>query len=239
MSNILNIQYPPAKCPFKAIKGKHYFQTIFFSPVLFQFQGSRVEGNPKITAVQQNDQWLGWEKIIIIIITTKCSYFTRNHQSESLVSSLKWPLCNSDSPSPLVSSLISTSYSSDFVQNNYSWWSWWWIYINFPALNKDSCLLMHCAHILQAIDAVRLFLTWSHLKLFCTDWIKTLTSDTLQARIDDFNESSPLKVLHWVPISILWCSEFENQSKKQLHNLNSWCIAYIVVVLCCCFYFRH
>ena len=58
MSNILNIQYPPAKCPFKAIKGKHYFQTIFFSPVLFQFQGSRVEGNPKITDVQQNDQWL-------------------------------------------------------------------------------------------------------------------------------------------------------------------------------------
>lgn len=119
MSNILNIQYPPAKCPFKAIKGKHYFQTIFFSPVLFQFQGSRVEGNPKITDVQQNDQWLSWEKIIIIIITTKFSYFTRNHQSESLVSSLKWPLCNSDSPSPLVSSSISTSYSSDFFQNNY------------------------------------------------------------------------------------------------------------------------
>ena len=53
----VHVQYPeytipPAKCPFKAIKGKHYFQTIFFSPVLFQFQGSRVQGNPKITDVQ-------------------------------------------------------------------------------------------------------------------------------------------------------------------------------------------
>ena len=185
-------------------KRETLFSTSIFFSRLFQFQGSRVHN----TSVQQNDQWLGWEKIIII--TTKCSYFTRNHQSESLVSSLKWPLCNSDSPSPLVSSSISTSYSSDFVQNNYNWLSWWWIYINFPALNKDPGIPIHCAHIFQAIDAVRFFLTWSHLKLFCTDWIKTLTSDTLQARIDDFNESSPLKVLHWVPISILRCSGFEN-----------------------------
>ena len=147
----------------------HKRETLFSNYILFsrfipisRFKGSREPQNHSCAAkwsvveLREDHHHHHYHQVFL---------FTRNHQSESLVSSLKWPLCNSDSPSPLVSSSISTSYSSDFVQNNYSWWSWWWIYINFPALNKDPCFPIHCAHILQAIDAVRLFLTWSHLKL--------------------------------------------------------------------------